>query len=64
MSKSADVDLELDKAVDLSSAIHQTVGFASMCWLETPTGEFDSTAAHNAAVQLQEWIEARYVKKV
>ncbi len=64
MSKSADVDLELDKAVDLSSAIHQTVGFASMCWLETPKGVFDSDGAHSAANQLEKWIEARYIKKV
>jgi hypothetical protein len=59
------IDLELDAAPNLEAAIHQTVGFASVCWENLEgTGVFDSDNAHEAALQLQAWIEARYVKKV
>lgn len=57
------VDLDLGTATNLETAIHYVVGFASMCWERTPQGAFDSSSAHSAALQLQKWIEERYVKK-
>lgn len=51
------MSFEIDKTSDLDSAIHQTLGFASVCWTESPTGIFESEQCHNAALKLKEWIE-------
>jgi len=40
----------------LSSAIHQAVGAASTCWVDTPKGIFDATQAHEVAVGLEEFL--------
>lgn len=37
---------------ELSRIVHEAIGHASMCWKETPTGEFDSTEAANVAEKL------------
>jgi len=41
----------------LEEAVFQALGYASMCWSETPTGVFDSTAAKSAGDALIAFIE-------
>ena len=37
-----------DGPLTLEQAVSQTLGYASMCWSETPTGIFESTRAKAA----------------
>lgn len=41
----------------LEEAVFQALGYASMCWSETPTGVFDSTAAKSAGDALIAYVE-------
>lgn len=41
----------------LEEAVFQAIGYASMCWSETPTGVFDSTAAKSAGDALIAYVE-------
>lgn len=43
---------------DLSEKIFQAIGEASMCWGETPKGEFDSTKAKEIGEQLLKDIQS------
>lgn len=36
----------------LENAVYEAVGEASMCWVETPQGEFDSTRAKDVGDRL------------
>jgi hypothetical protein len=48
---------------DLSAAVHQAVGSASMAWVETPTGVFDDAWARAVADGLIAWVTERYTPK-
>ena len=41
----------------LEEAVFQALGYASMCWSETPTGVFDSTAAKSAGDAFIAYVE-------
>lgn len=50
------LDLDADTELDRTGAIHQAMGFASVCWTERPTGVFDSTKCHEAALELERFL--------
>lgn len=43
--------------LSLEEAVFQVLGFVSMCWSQTPTGVFDSTAAKSAGDALVAYIK-------
>jgi hypothetical protein len=45
---------------DMRSAVMQAMGSASMAWIETPTGEFDSDWAKAVGEGLIKWINENY----
>lgn len=47
-----------DRPEDATSAIFQALGAASMCWMDTPTGIFDSTRAKWVGDGLIAWLAA------
>ena len=49
----------LDKADSLEGAIYEAIGAASMCWINIPTGEFDSTKAKELAEELVDEVRRR-----
>lgn len=48
---------EEDGSLSLESAVYQSLGAASTCWSEMPTGIFDSTRAHEIGVKLLTLLE-------
>ncbi len=44
----------------LEEAVYQSLGAASVCWSETPSGEFDSTRAAALGKQLVDWVDRHY----
>jgi hypothetical protein len=49
-----------EDGVDLESAVYQAVGSASLAWVETPQGEFDTTWAKTVSDGLIAWIKSHY----
>lgn len=47
----------------LKEIVYTAVGEASMCWFETPKGEFDEKLANNVAERLLKNIEEFYANK-
>lgn len=45
------------EAPNLKSAIYTAMGAASMCWKESPTGEFDEKSARAVAEALYDWVQ-------
>ena len=59
-------DVPLNKRLpeELSSAIHQTVGYASLAWNPAPTGNFDLDRAGKADLNLCQFIADYLEQKV
>ena len=54
------VDMGWDDDTDLIAAVFQTLGAASMCWTETPSGIFDSEQALGLGSALIDFIRQHY----
>lgn len=60
-SEIANTFKETDK--ELFDLVFISLGEASTCWSETPSGVFDSTRCADLGDKILEYIHAKYVKK-
>lgn len=56
MTKSFDFQVGENGELTLEEAVFQALGAASVCWSESPTGEFDSERAKAIGDRLVGWI--------
>lgn len=54
------IDMGWDQDTDLIKAVFESLGAASMCWTETPTGIFDSEQALGVGAALIDFVQTRY----
>ena len=53
-----------DGTLTIHSAVFQALGYASMCWSETPKGTFESESAAEAGHALCDLLAARVAEAV
>jgi hypothetical protein len=49
-------EFTIEEGADISAAIHQALGYASVCWDDGPSGVFQSEKAHDAALKLEAYL--------
>lgn len=56
-------DFGKPEELNLATVLFQAMGYASVCWSETPQGIFESDAAKEAGDLVLAWINERYIER-